>query len=200
MWANKIVPFSSPTESYEFYDLPWCRPPSIEHRKLKLGETLAGDHIVKSMYNITYRHSMSTTEICEKFLKPSQVDQFIKAIKERYVYELQIDSLPMKLFVGEINHDQKPEHIFIYTHVEFSISVNGPHVILAEATPGKSVELKAGEGDKLRFTYSVRWKDVSCFLVFIGSKSSLPSTLTLILTRKNAIPLHHICCFVVDTR
>lgn len=160
IWANKIGPFSSPAESYGFYDaIPWCRPIKLEHRPLKLGETLAGDRLVTSNFNCSFKNVLPSTEICEKTFTAKEINEFINAITKRFVYELQLDSLPMKLFVGEIS-DDPAKHVYLYTHVGFTVSVNGPNIVLAEANPGKSVELKKDESDKIRFTYSVKWKQV----------------------------------------
>lgn len=39
LWANKVGPFSNPSETYQYYDLPFCRPEGgLEHKPETLGE------------------------------------------------------------------------------------------------------------------------------------------------------------------
>lgn len=163
---NKIGPYSSPTESYGFYDkLAWCRPDKLERRSLKLGETLAGDHLVKSMYHLRFREQMDSRELCEKPLSVGEVADFVRAIRKRFVYGLLLDNLPMKLFVGELSDDDS-EKAYLYSHIDVTISVNGGHVIEASATPGRPVELHEGTTAKVVFTYSVRWQEVGHTLIY----------------------------------
>ncbi|KAI0557575.1 Endomembrane protein [Gracilaria domingensis] len=160
VWVNKVAPYSSPTESYEFYEkLPWCKPQQLHHRSLKLGETLAGDHLVRSLYNVTFRESLHDHLLCEQSLTPPQVDLFIHAIRKRFVYDMLIDNLPVKLFVGEISDDEGTATIHLYTHIEFIFSINGNHIIEASATPDKPVALSSGQHANIRFSYSVSWQE-----------------------------------------
>lgn len=140
--------------------MPWCRPEKLERRPLKLGETLAGDFLVKSLFKLTFLEPLSDAQLCEKPLSAEHVQIFLKAIQKRFVYELLLDDLPMKLFVGEIS-DEKPNRYYLYTHIEFSVSVNNDRIIEATATPGLPVELKDGQASKVRFSYSVKWETVS---------------------------------------
>ena len=175
MWTNKIGPYTSPTESYGFFDhLPWCRPHEMERRPLKLGETLAGDLLVKSKYTINFMHPQSDAELCEKDLDADQVDMFLSAIRRRFVYDLLLDDLPMKLFVGETSGERDSMRYYLYTHIEFSLSVNGPHIIEISASSSLPVELKSGEPAKFRFSYSVKWEKVRP-----------PSSFTVVAPQKN---------------
>lgn len=162
VWAVKIGPYSSPVESYGFFDkLSWCRPEKLEHRTRRLGETLAGDSPVKSAYKLTFREENNGMDLCEKSLSADEANRFIHAIQNRYVYELVMDDLPMKLLVGYEGTGDSAGHYFLYTHIDFSVLVNGEHIIKASAEPGKPVELNEGESANLHFTYSVKWEDVS---------------------------------------
>ena len=37
---------------YDYYSLPFCRPPTIEESAENLGEVLSGDRIENSMYKV----------------------------------------------------------------------------------------------------------------------------------------------------
>jgi hypothetical protein len=55
-YVNKIGPYSNPSETYEYYSLPFCPPAhkEIQHRHASLGETLEGDAISNSLYDIRF--------------------------------------------------------------------------------------------------------------------------------------------------
>jgi hypothetical protein len=53
-FVNKIGPFSNPSESYEFYTLPFCTPPTVEHKHSTIGEDFTGDHKVSTLYDIRF--------------------------------------------------------------------------------------------------------------------------------------------------
>lgn len=54
-FVNKIGPYQNPSETYEFYSLPFCKPANIQHKHLSIGEDLKGDHKVSSLYDIRFR-------------------------------------------------------------------------------------------------------------------------------------------------
>lgn len=160
LWVNKIGPYSSPTESYGFFDrMPWCRPEKLERRSLKLGETLQGDLLVRSSYHIQFRQPLQEKQLCEKTLNAQQVSIFVQAIRKRFVYDFLLDNLPMKLFIGELN-DQLDGETFLFTHIEFTVKVNGDRVIEAIAAPTRPVQLQENTATNVVFSYSVKWEDV----------------------------------------
>lgn len=169
VWAVKIGPYSSPMESYAFFDkLAWCQPDKLESRARKLGETLVGDSPIKSAYKLNFREEKSSVVLCEKLLSSVEVDEFVFAIQKRYVYELLLDELPMKLLVGYIGEGEYSGRSFLYTHIDFVIYVNGGHIIKAAAEPMKPIELTRGQSETVQFTYSVKWEDVS-FVVCLNT-------------------------------
>lgn len=193
IWSNKIGPYTSPTESYGYYDkLAWCRPETLERHPLKLGETLAGDFLVKSQYELKFRDQVTDVELCEKALTEDQVKDFVDAIRNRFVYELLLDDLPMKLFVGELADDDVASRTFLYTHVEFVISFNKQHVIEAVATPGQPVEIKQGQAATVRFSYSVKWDEVRSLPLFC------PSVYLCLYPSHSPPPRSCGCCLTCD--
>lgn len=70
-YVNKIGPYSNPSETYEFYSLPFCQPTSIQHKHTKIGEDLTGDHKVNSLYDLRFRGKLTNAiatnaQICSK--------------------------------------------------------------------------------------------------------------------------------------
>lgn len=117
--------------------------------------------MVKSLYELHYREDMKNAQLCEKELSVSDVKTFVNAIRQRFVYELILDDLPMKLFVGELGDEVSPGRTFLYTRINIVVSYNHARIIEATATPAEPVELMDGEVANVRFSYSVKWDKVS---------------------------------------
>jgi len=66
LYANKVGPFANPSETYHYYNLPFCQPEGdMEHRTHGLGELLAGDRNVKTPYKVEFK---STCVGCSPWL------------------------------------------------------------------------------------------------------------------------------------
>ena len=55
LFVNKVGPYANPSESYEFYSLPLCRPKKVQHEHHTLGEKLEGDRKQSSAYEIRFK-------------------------------------------------------------------------------------------------------------------------------------------------
>mmetsp|Transcript_337 Transcript_337/g.782 ORF Transcript_337/g.782 Transcript_337/m.782 type:complete len:475 (+) Transcript_337:100-1524(+) len=78
---------------------------------------------------------------------------------------MMLDELPIWGYVGEIEtkpagdtHGAETAHHLLFTHLDFSIAFNGPHIIEVNvsADPLKRIDLDSGTRD-VEFSYSVRW-------------------------------------------
>jgi transmembrane 9 superfamily protein 3 len=55
LYVNKIGPYANPSESYDYYSLPFCKPPDVQHaHHHSLGEKLEGDVKKTSAYEIRF--------------------------------------------------------------------------------------------------------------------------------------------------
>ena len=54
MLVNTVGPYSNPSETYQYYSLPFCRPMHVEQRKNTLGEVLEGSMKSTSLYDIKF--------------------------------------------------------------------------------------------------------------------------------------------------
>jgi len=52
--VNKISPYSNPTESYRYYDLPFCAPETTFEEPQSIGEKLSGDRKMNSLYEAAF--------------------------------------------------------------------------------------------------------------------------------------------------
>lgn len=99
---NKIGPYRNPSETYDFYSLPFCHPPKslIQHRHSSLGEDLEGDSISPSLYDIRFRVDALWNPLCRVHLNEEEIGHFQKAIEQYYFFEWIFDGLPLRGFVG----------------------------------------------------------------------------------------------------
>lgn len=58
LWVNKVGPYNNPTETYNYFSLPYCRrypDKKPEHAWGGLGEVLEGNELINSHYDIKFR-------------------------------------------------------------------------------------------------------------------------------------------------
>ncbi|PON79243.1 Nonaspanin [Parasponia andersonii] len=51
-----VGPFENPSETYRYFDLPFCQPQpeNLKEKKQTLGELLSGDHLFKAPYQLEF--------------------------------------------------------------------------------------------------------------------------------------------------
>lgn len=173
--VNTIGPFNNPAESYKFYTLPFCAPKEGADHEHNLGESLAGDRRTASLYDIRFKVDVQWQALCKTKLSAADVNRFVDAIKQHYLFEMFVDELPVKGFVGEVEtissvydvdelahhsaHSHNESHIYLFTHLDFSFSYNGPHVISCNLTtdPEQRVELIPGKAQEVEFSFGIHW-------------------------------------------
>ena len=156
LWVNG--PFHNPTETYAYYDLPYCHPEhGIEraHRPAGIGETLEGYELRNSGLKMHFAQDIKNEEVCEMVLNEETAKQFHDATNRQYWYELVVDDLPM--WGMEVLHDTTKNSMVshIFTHRTLSLSYNGEQSSKWNLTSENPIPIEAGR--KLPFTYSVSW-------------------------------------------
>lgn len=79
---------------YDFYSLPFCKPPAIVEAAENLGEILSGDMIESSAYEIFMRKSEKCKLLCKMDYTPEQMAALEEKIKEYYVVHWIVDNIP----------------------------------------------------------------------------------------------------------
>ncbi len=166
---NHVGPFHNPAETYEFYSLPFCAPDDPQRLHHGVGSSLAGDRRTSSLYDLRFRVNIQWHPLCEYTLMTDEVDKFISAIEQNYIFELFVDGVPVKGFIGEMetaparyagkSGTQNETHYYLFSHLEYSISYNGDNVIGVNLTtdPRQRIELFPGKPAKVEFSYSAMW-------------------------------------------
>jgi hypothetical protein len=62
MLVNTVGPYSNPSETYQYYSLPFCQPMHVEQRANTLGEVLEGSMKYTSMYEIRFGGKWAQTK------------------------------------------------------------------------------------------------------------------------------------------
>lgn len=164
-YVNKIGPYSNPSETYEYYTLPFCAPDKIQHKHASLGEDLKGDHKVNSLYDIRFRVPIHWTRLCELHLTEKEVQKFKDAIDRLFYFEMSYDDLPLRGFIGTVDKDPSDEQnkrYYLFKHLHFHILYNADRVVYANvsADPHKIQELtEDSNGLLLEFSYSATWDE-----------------------------------------
>lgn len=51
-------PYVNPSETYNYYDLPFCQHTRMEVPKQSLGETLKGDELTRSLFDVRFKSEL----------------------------------------------------------------------------------------------------------------------------------------------
>uniref|UniRef100_A0A7I4C5J2 Transmembrane 9 superfamily member n=1 Tax=Physcomitrium patens TaxID=3218 RepID=A0A7I4C5J2_PHYPA len=160
LFANKVGPFHNPSETYQYYDLPFCKPDHFVHKSEGLGEVLEGDRMVNSRYNFTFKVDKSVEDLCTVKLSPADIVKFKKAVEQDYYFQMFFDDLPLQGFVGKMLEveNKEPRHM-LFTHILFEVMYNDDRVIeiSVRTDPKKAVDISEEKDTEVKFTYSTQW-------------------------------------------
>eukprot|EP00873_Tetraselmis_striata_P026587 jgi/Tetstr1/446851/TSEL_034329.t1 len=164
--ANKVGPFHNPSETYMYYDLPFCEHEDGKIHKVEdLGEVLEGDRMVNTPYEVHFRVDKDAEHLCTVTLQKEDTASFRRAVQQDYYFQMYFDDLPLWGFVGKVEKILRagaPEEIryYLFTHVHFDVTYNEDRVIEINVStdPSRTVDITEEEGVTVDFSYSVKWK------------------------------------------
>ncbi|KAL4556116.1 hypothetical protein LXL04_038757 [Taraxacum kok-saghyz] len=155
LWVNKVGPYNNPQETYNYYSLPFCRPPGhAGHKWGGLGEVLGGNELIDSQIDVKFQKNVEKTTICDLELDEPKVLQFTHAIEHNYWFEFFMG------FVGELHSDRNNDNKhMLFTHKNITIKYNKDQIIHVNLTQENPKPLEVGR--KLDMTYSVKWSETN---------------------------------------
>ncbi|PSC72630.1 phagocytic receptor 1b [Micractinium conductrix] len=170
IWANKVGPFANPTETYQYFNLPFCHPKEgKEYKPEGLGEVLEGDRLVSTPYKLKFKENKENAPLCTQHLDSEDLDQFRDAVAEDYYFQMLIDGLPIWGFIGKVERlpgkagdkEGGSEKLSLFTHIHFDILYNKDRVVQVDIStdPSKTVDITSADKEAVDFTYSVAWKE-----------------------------------------
>ncbi|ONK65341.1 uncharacterized protein A4U43_C07F36120 [Asparagus officinalis] len=164
-YANKVGPFHNPSETYRYFDLPFCAPEHVRDKSEALGEVLNGDRLVDAPYKLDFRVDLDSKSICRKELTKEDVAQFRSALQKDYYFQMYYDDLPIWGFIGKVDKEGKVDpsdyKYYLYRHIHFDVSYNNDRVIEINIHTDISAMLDVTEDRdvEVEFLYSVKWKE-----------------------------------------
>ncbi|XP_014519708.1 transmembrane 9 superfamily member 5 [Vigna radiata var. radiata] len=163
-FINKVGPFNNPSETYEYYDLPFCAPVPIVKKRESLGEVLNGDRLSNALYEFKFREDKIDETLCPKKLTVDEIGFFKRAIDREFYFQFYLDDLPFWGFIGKLEEDRWTpggggQNYYLFTHVQFDVLYHENQVIQVNAfgDPNRAVDITKDVGVDVKFTYSVTW-------------------------------------------
>ncbi|KAG6490672.1 transmembrane 9 superfamily member 3-like [Zingiber officinale] len=163
LYANKVGPFHNPSETYRYFDLPFCTPEHLKEKREALGEILNGDRLVDAPYKLDFREDFKFKELCKKKLKPEDVARFRDAVAKDYYFQMYYDDLPIWGFVGKVDKEGKDlsdYKYYLFRQMQFDILYNEDRVIeiSVHTDPNALVDITEDRDIEVDFTYSAKWQ------------------------------------------
>ncbi|KAE9616747.1 hypothetical protein Lal_00034318 [Lupinus albus] len=163
-FVNKVGPFNNPSETYEYYDLPFCHPDPLIRKKESLGEVLNGDRLMNALYVFKFRENRIDEPLCQKKFTYDEVENFKHAISRDFYFQFYLDDLPFWGFIGKLEEERLtsdgggPKY-YLFTHIQFDVLYNENRVVQVNAfgDPNRALDITKDEDIDVRFTYSVIW-------------------------------------------
>ncbi|XP_059449260.1 transmembrane 9 superfamily member 3 [Corylus avellana] len=165
LYANKVGPFHNPSETYRYFDLPFCYPAHLQEKTEALGEVLNGDRLVVAPYKLEFQRDKESKIVCKKKLTQEEVSQFRTAVLKDYYFQMYYDDLPIWGFLGKVEKEGKDDpseyKYYLFKHLHFEVFYNKDRVIeiTAKSDPDALVDLTEDKEVDLELTYSVKWKE-----------------------------------------
>ncbi|GMN51445.1 hypothetical protein TIFTF001_020596 [Ficus carica] len=164
LYANKVGPFQNPSETYRYFDLPFCSPDGVKEKKEALGEVLNGDRLVNAPYKLEFRKDKESKVACKSKLKKEEVARFRSAVNKDYYFQMYYDDLPVWGFIGKVDKEGKEPSeykYYLYKHIHFEIFYNKDRVIEinVRTDPKALVDLTEDKEVEVKFLYTVTWKE-----------------------------------------
>jgi len=162
LYANKVGPFQNPSETYRYFDLPFCPPDHMTEKREDLGEVLNGDRMVDAQYKLDFRVDKESDALCKKKLTKEEVAKFREAVKNSYYFQMYYDDLPLWGFIGKVEKESNTnQRYLLFTHLHFDIKFNKDRVIeiSVRSDPSFTVDITEDKEVEVEFVYSVKWAE-----------------------------------------
>nr|GMD21801.1 transmembrane 9 superfamily member 3 isoform X1 [Ipomoea batatas] len=167
LFGNKVGPFRNPSETYAFFDMPFCPPDDLKKRKESLGEALNGDRLVSAAYKLPFLENKESQVICRQKLTKEEVMRFKNAISQDYYLEMYYDDLPVWALFGKVEWKEDEGaaefRYHLYTHSHFEIFYNQDRVIEVNHRTDldSTVDVTNEKEIDVEYLYSVKWMETN---------------------------------------
>ncbi|PPD68946.1 hypothetical protein GOBAR_DD34173 [Gossypium barbadense] len=183
LYANKVGPYHNPSETYRYFDFPFCSSAPVKEKKEALGEVLNGDRLVSAPYKLEFLTEKEAEIACKRKLTKEEVVKFRKAVSKDYYFQMYYDDLPIWGFLGKVEKEGKTDpadyKYYLFKHLVFEIHHNKDRVIeiTVRSDPNALVDLTEDVPVDVDFMYTVKWKETNTPFEKRMDKYSLSSSL-----------------------
>ncbi|XP_015872609.2 transmembrane 9 superfamily member 5 isoform X1 [Ziziphus jujuba] len=186
LFVNKVGPFNNPSETYQYYDLPFCRPDPLIQKQESIGEVLNGDRLTNTLYELNFQEEKTFKTLCQKKLKVAEIAKFRDAVIKDFYFQMYYDDLPLWAFIGKVEEESwtlsenEPKY-YLFKHVQFDVFFLGNQVIEIQAfsDPTYVLDITEDVETDVEFTYSVNWHETSASFESRMNKYSKASLLPI---------------------
>ncbi|CAD5193323.1 transmembrane 9 superfamily member 3 [Musa acuminata AAA Group] len=166
LYVNKVGPFHNPSETYRYFDLPFCTPEHVTEKREALGEVLNGDRLVDAPYKLDFRVDHESEVLCKKRLTREEVSKFRSAVTKDYYFQMYYDDLPLWGFIGKVDKEGKDlgeYKYYLYKRFHFDVLYNNDRVIeiVVHTDPNMLLDVTEDRDIEAEFLYSVKWKETA---------------------------------------
>lgn len=178
LYSNKVGPFHNPSETYRYFDLPFCLPDDVKEKREALGEVLNGDRLVSAPYVLDFLMDKESEVVCRKRLTKKEVAQFRSAVDKDYYFQMYYDDLPIWGFIGKVDREGKvvpsDYRYYLYKHIQFDVLYNNDHVIEVNARmdPHSVIDLTEDKEVDAEFTYSMELEWIRSWALHVAESDT----------------------------
>lgn len=157
---NKAWPFANPTETYAYYDFPFCQPSVVMPHFMTLGQVMRGDRLVTSIYKMFMKQTVERAAVCKREMSATDLKMLKSLVDANYMFELFVGDLPLDQPIGL--KSETDDRYFIVNYLDFIIGHNENEVVSANVTRDVNLEhlidiTDLAPGSVIEFFYSVHW-------------------------------------------
>eukprot|EP00762_Andalucia_godoyi_P000535 ANDGO_05332.mRNA.1 Transmembrane 9 superfamily member 4 len=162
--VHNIGPYANPSETYDFYSIPFCSPSDVQKERPDLGDALGGELKESALYDIRFLQNVDKQSLCKVSYTESDVAELRKAVLKNYYFKLDIDDMPLWGFLGIVDaaasSASAEEAVYLYPHLHFKIGVYKNQYVteVNVSTPSQyRVRLEKSKPLSFAYSYSVTW-------------------------------------------
>ncbi|OMJ95196.1 hypothetical protein SteCoe_1397 [Stentor coeruleus] len=160
VWYNRGISPKSLSDSYSFYDIPFCRGSRSLDFPLSLSNILSGVTPLDSGMGIKFLVNSQPKEFCVKKLTSEDYSALVNTIILDLFAEFLIDEIPVWVRIGKVESG-----VQIFSTFHFTIHYNGDQIIKVHVQPDDPIllldEKKHKKNTEITLAYSVSWVPTS---------------------------------------
>ncbi|CAD8210873.1 unnamed protein product [Paramecium pentaurelia] len=158
IYVNTIRPKDNPSETYTYYELPYCKPNDVDEIIETFGQSLSGDKQMTSIYKFNSKEKIEDKQLCQRNFTKAEINKWINAIDQEYIIEFYLADFIIQDVVGHYNDGK----YYLKNRITFNLYVsNDQRLMYANITMNDGdFKLINSQDDniEIKFYFTVRIK------------------------------------------